>query len=468
VSVDVPAAEWEVRARLDGWREREQHRVLGVNRDLGETTVEMLHDQAVQATVERALASAGELSDRQLRDWLREALRVRVKNHRLTLGSQATVDAYEAASRRAAANGSDALRRVVMLEATRMTLEFEATLSERERQLEGLQRADVPVAQIRRRLGLSRAEVRSLQYAVGAKRELFDRDLATGDLCAVRQRFIALAASGRAGVRMRTVVRLHVAWCPRCRPVLALSMREAARRALGVFAPVPAVLERVWRRAGALLRPAGGSRAGELVAGRLPETLGSAAGSCATAGACVLLAGGAVVGVRAVDQASTPARHGEHRHARAQRRIVHSAIALRPARVSPAASVKALTTLPATGRATGSATTGATAPASTSVATRQAAPRRAAGRAAARRRVVAAQTARATGQFGQPGVVEGGSPTPARAVSAVAASASGSSVSRASSTGSSSSSSSSTGSGSGGSTGSSTSSSGHPAQFFAP
>ena len=128
----MPAAEWEVRARLDGWREREQRRVLGVNRDLGETTVEMLHDQAVQATVERAcLAPAGEVSDRQLRDWLREALRVRVKNHRLTLGSQATVDAYEAASRWAAANGSDALRRVVMLEATRMTLEFEATLSER-------------------------------------------------------------------------------------------------------------------------------------------------------------------------------------------------------------------------------------------------------------------------------------------------------------------------------------------------
>jgi hypothetical protein len=461
VSVKAAVAEWEVRARLQVWREREQDRMLSVNRDLGETTVELLHDQAVEAVVRRVCSGSSEgVSDRKLRDWLREALRVRVKNHRLTLASQATVDRFEVASEQAAASGPDAPGRVVALEATRMTLEFEAMLTERERQVERLRRADVAVAQIGRQLGVKRADVRAVQYAIDVKRDLFDHDLATGELCAVRQRFIALAADGAAGVRMRALVGLHVAWCPSCRPLLALSMREVARRALGVLAPVPPVLERAWRRAGGLLRPSGSTRIGELVAARIPETLGSAGGVCATAGACALLAGGTVVGVRAVDlAASTPPRHREQHDARVHHQMAHASIARPAGNVS--VRVKAFTTTPPSRQTTGSTPTQTTTPASAAtVAARRAAARR----AAARKKAVAAQIARATGQFGQPGVVEGNSPSPAPVVSADLASAQSSSSSSHSST----SASSGATSGSGSSTHSSTSSSGQPSQFFTP
>jgi hypothetical protein len=460
VSVKAAVAEWEVRARLEVWREREQDRMLSVNRDLGETTVELLHDQAVEAVVRRVCSGSSEgVSDRKLRDWLREALRVRVKNHRLTRASQATVDRFDVASEQTAASGPEPPGRVVALEATRMTLEFEAMLTERERQVERLRRADVAVAQIGRQLGVKRAEVRAVQYAIDVKRDLFDHDLATGELCAVRQRFIALAADGAAGVRMRALVGLHVAWCPSCRPLLALSMREAARRALGVLTPVPPVLERVWRRAVTTLRPTGSTRISELVAARIPETLGSAGGACATAGACALLAGGTVIGVRAVDlAASTPPPHKEHHDARVHHPITHAAIG-RPAGTL-SVPVKAFMT-PTSRQTTGSTPTQTTTQASAAtVAARRAAARR----VAARKKAVAAQIARATGQFGQPGVVVGNSPSPAPVVSTDVASAQSSSSSSRSST----SASSSATSGSGSPTHSSTSSSGHPSQFFTP
>ncbi len=302
--------------------------------------------------------------------------------------------------------------------------------------------------------------MRAVQYAIDVKRDLFDHELATGELCAVRQRFIALAAQDAAGLRMRALVGLHVAWCPSCRPVLAISMREAARRALGVLAPVPPMLERAWRRAGGLLRPSGSTRVGELLAARIPETLGSAGGVCATAGACALLAGGTVVGVRAVDlAASTPPPHKEHHDARVHHQITRAAIARPAGNVS--VPIKALTTPPPSRQTTGSTPTQTTTPASAAtVAARRAAARR----AAARKKAVAAQIARATGQFGQPGVVVGNSPSPAPVVSADVASAQSSSSSSHSST----SASSGATSGSGSSTHSSTSSSGQPSQFFTP
>jgi hypothetical protein len=255
---------------------------------------------------------------------------------------------------------------------------------------------------------------------------------------------------------MRALVGLHVAWCPSCRPVLAISMREAARRALGVLAPVPPMLERAWRRAGGLLRPSGSTRVGELLAARIPETLGSAGGVCATAGACALLAGGTVVGVRAVDlTASTPPPHRERHDARVHHQVTRPAIARPAGNVS--VPVKALTTSPTSRRTTGSTPTQGTTPASAAT---MAARRTAARRAAARKKAVAAQIARATGQFGQPGVVEGNSPSPAPVVSADVASAQSWSSSSHSSTSAS--------SGSGSSTHSSTSSSGQPSQFFTP
>ena len=451
IEQSVVSSEWELRQRLAPLRERELRQALRRNGDLSEPTVEVLLDRAEEAAARAAQRVGHELGDRELAGWLREALRVRIKDHRRTRAASAIVDRYEVATETVAACRSEAPERAVAIEIARVEREFEATLTERERHLERLQRADVPVAQIRRELGAKRADVRALQYAIDVKRELFDHELATGELCAVRQRFIALAADGAAGVRMRALVGLHVAWCPRCRPVLAVSMRDAARRALGVLAPVPPVLERAWRRAGGLLRPAGSSRVGELVAARLPETFGSAAGACATAGVCVLLAGGTVVGVRAVDLASSTApRHTERHGPRVHHRVARAAIARPP--VSVSAPVRAFTTLPTSRQTTGSATTQAPTPASASTV--------AARKAAARRATAAAQTARATGQFGQPGVVKGNSPSPAPAVSADETSAQSSSASSRPSTGAPSTST--------GSTRSSTSSSSHPSQFFTP
>jgi hypothetical protein len=452
----VSVEEWALRQRLAPLRERELRQALRRNGDLSEPTVEMLLDRAEDAVIRAAQRDADQIGDRELTTWLREALRVGIKDYRRTRAGSALVDRYEIATETVAACRSQAPERAVAIEIARIEREFEETLTERERHVEHLQRAGVPMAQIRRELGVKRADVRAVQYAIDVKRDLFDHELATGELCAVRQRFIALAAQGAAGVRMRALVGLHVAWCPSCRPVLAISMREGARRALGVLAPVPPMLERAWRRAGGMLRPSGGTRVGELLAARIPETLGSAGGVCATAGACALLAGGTVVGVRAVDlAASTPPRHKEHHDARVHHQITRAPIARPAGTVS--VPVHALTTPPTTGSTPTQTTTPASA---ATVAARTAAARR----AAARKKAAAAQIARATGQFGQPGVVEGNSSSPAPVVSADVASAQSSSPSSRSSTRASSGAT----SGSGSSTHSSTSSSGQPSQFFTP
>jgi uncharacterized membrane protein YgcG len=402
VSAAEEAGAWRLRSRLEAWRDGKLSWAVGRYRRVGETTLEILLDRAVDVVVGKLATGdcAGQLDDRELGALLHRAFREQIKGHLRTEAARRSVDAFEVAIETVAAPAVDAPERAVALEAARIEQEFEASLTDHERVVVRLSRAGASANAIRCELGIDRRQAEAVTRAIACKRERFEHELVTGELCEVRQRFIARVAVGRGSPRMRAVVALHAVWCPRCRPLLVVGCRQAAGAALGVLAPVPAVVGRVWRWAGSLRPAAPGSRAGELLAARLPEVFGGVGSACATAGACVLLAGGATVAVR--DIAVPAPAHHDRRFEAARRRVIKARLTTPGRGTAGATAVIAATVIDRPSRHT---TVRWTRVRSTGVSP----SRRSSSHAARASAAARVQAARATGQFGQPGAVVGGS-----------------------------------------------------------
>ncbi len=170
VEQSVASEEWALRQRLAPLRDHELRQALRRNDDLSEPTVEMLLDRAEDAVIRAAQRDGDQIGDRELTTWLREALRVGIKDYRRTRAGSALVDRYEIATETVVACRSQAPERAVAIEIARIEREFDETLTKRERHVERLQRAGVPMSQIRARAwgkarGRARGPVRDRRKA---------------------------------------------------------------------------------------------------------------------------------------------------------------------------------------------------------------------------------------------------------------------------------------------------------------
>ena len=197
---------WEVQSRLLAWRDRELAWACRRYRAVGQATLEVLLDRAADAVVANVGASVAAggrpPGDRDLRALWRKAFREQVKCFLRTEAARRSVDVFDAACETVAGVSGAGVERVVALEAVQIECEFESSLSERERRVLLLRRAGASAIDIRRELSIDRRQVAALDYALDAKRQLFEHELATGELCRVRQRFIARLATGDGGLSL--------------------------------------------------------------------------------------------------------------------------------------------------------------------------------------------------------------------------------------------------------------------------